>query len=184
MGKTFDRIAPELRDFIARQQMFFVATAPLGADGHVNLSPKGLDTFRVIDDHIVAYLDLTGSGNETSAHLEENRRITLMFCAFEGPPMILRLYGTGQTVLPATAEWTRLRETFGDYPGVRQIIIARIDRAMTSCGFAVPRYEYVEQRNELIRSAEKKGPGELEQYRREKNTRSIDGIVTALGKQF
>jgi hypothetical protein len=182
MGKTYDRIEPELRQFIEAQHMFFVATAPLSGDGHINLSPKGLDTLRVLDERSIAYLDLTGSGNETSAHIEENGRICFMFCAFEGPPKILRLYGRGRTVLPGSDQWNQWIERFAPHPGARQIIAATIDRAMTSCGFAVPRYQYLEQRDELLRYAEKKGPDGLEQYRREKNVRSIDGMVTTLGK--
>ena len=181
MGASFDRITPPLREFIETQRMFFVATAPLSRDGHVNLSPKGLDTFRLIDERTVAYLDLTGSGNETSAHVEENGRITFMFCAFEGTPKILRLYGRGRTVLPGSQEWTRLMARFESHPGARQIIAANIERAMTSCGFAVPRYTFVQQREELIRYAENKGSDGLETYRRGKNVWSIDGLPTPLG---
>jgi len=184
MGQTYDRITPELREFIEAQHMFFVATAPLSGDGHVNLSPKGLDSFRVLDEKTVAYLDLTGSGNETSAHLEENGRITFMFCAFDGPPKIARLYGRGRTILPGSSQWQDLASPFQPPPaGTRQIIVADIDRAMTSCGFGVPRYDYVEQRDVLVRHWEKKGsPDELAAYHRKKNFHSIDGILTALGK--
>ncbi|MGB7156440.1 MAG: pyridoxamine 5'-phosphate oxidase family protein [Tepidisphaeraceae bacterium] len=183
MGSTFDSITPDLRRFIEAQKMFFVATAPLSRAQHINLSPKGLDCFRVLTENRVGYLDLTGSGNETSAHVEENGRITFMFCAFDGPPKILRLYGRGRTVLPTAAEWTDLAKAFPGYPGARQIIVADIHRAMTSCGFAVPRYEFVEHRDELLKYAEKKGPEGLEQYRRDKNVTSIDALVTALGKE-
>src|SRR5215217_2705714 len=112
MAKTYDDITPELQAFVAAQPMFFVATAPLDAQGHVNLSPKGQDSFRVLSSRRVAYLDLTGSGNETSAHLLENGRITFMFCAFSGPPQILRLYGQGYTILPGSAEWAELAPLF------------------------------------------------------------------------
>lgn len=183
MGKTFDRITDELGDFIGRQQMFFVATAPAGDGGHVNVSPKGLDTFRILGDRRAGYLDLTGSGNETSAHLGQNGRITFMFCAFDGKPLIVRLYGRGQTVLPGTPQWTEVAPHFPNLPGARQILVADIDRATTSCGFAVPRYAYEGQREELIRYAEKRGPAALADYRREKNARSIDGIVTPLGAE-
>ena len=182
MGKTLDSITPELREFIERQKMFFVATAPLSAAQHINLSPKGLDCFRVLSAKRVGYLDLTGSGNETSAHIEENGRITFMFCAFEGKPMILRLYGRGRTVLPSSSEWSELAKAFPTFPGVRQIMVAEIERAMTSCGFAVPRYEFTKHRTELIKYAEKKGPEGLARYQREKNAVSIDGIPTTLGK--
>src|SRR2546423_2583779 len=145
MGQALDRITPQLREFIENQRMFFVATAPLSEQGHINLSPKGLETFRVLDDQTVAYLDLTGSGNETSAHVEENGRITFMFCAFDGQPKIVRLYGRAETVLFGTPRFDELRPRFGDFPGARQITVTKITRAATSCGFAVPRYQYVEQ---------------------------------------
>jgi hypothetical protein len=183
MGKTYDHIPAELRDFILAQKVFFVATAPLDAAGHINLSPKGLDCFRVLSDRQVAYLDLTGSGNETSAHLEENGRITFMFCAFDGPPNILRLYGRGRTVLPGTPEWDQLITPFPQRIGIRQVLLADIDRVMTSCGFGVPLYDFRGDRDTLERWAQTKGPDALERYRLEKNTRSIDGIPTALGKR-
>ena len=183
MAKLYPAIIPELRAFIEKQQMFFVASAPLDPDGHVNMSPKGLDCFRILSPDCVAYLDLTGSGNETSAHLRENGRITLMFCAFAGPPRILRLYGRGRTVLPSHAEWPDLRGLFVDYPGVRQIVVADITRVQTSCGFAVPRYDYVAQRETLIDWATAKGPEKLDEYRAEKNACSIDGLPTPLGSE-
>jgi pyridoxamine 5'-phosphate oxidase-like protein len=180
MAKTYPAITDELREFIEAQHMFFVATAPLDADGHVNLSPKGLDCFRVLGPNQVVYLDLTGSGNETSAHLLENGRITFMFCAFAGPPRILRLYGRGTTLLPSAPAWAELRPLFGEYPGVRQIISAEITRVHTSCGFAVPRYDYVEQRPTLLDWATAQGPDRIVGYRAEKNQVSIDGLPTAL----
>jgi hypothetical protein len=131
----------------------------------------------------VAYLDLTGSGNETSAHLRENGRLTLMFCAFRGPPRILRLYGTGAAALPGSPTWAELRPRFPDYPGARQLIVADIARVQTSCGFAVPRYDYAGQRDTLLRWAETKGEPGLEDYRQEQNARSIDGLPTPLGEQ-
>ena len=182
MAKFYDAIGDDLRAFIEAQRVFFVATAPAGGDGHVNVSPKGRDSLRVLGPLRVAYLDLTGSGNETSAHLRENGRITFMFCAFAGPPKILRLYGRGETVLPTDARWPELRPLFGDDPGARQIIVAEIDRVQTSCGFAVPRYDYVGQRDTLTRWAEHKGDDGLATYHRERNTYSIDGLVTPLGE--
>ena len=182
MGKTYDHITPDLRAFIEAQKLFFVATAPLDAGGHVNLSPKGLDCFRVLSDKSVAYLDLTGSGNETSAHVEENGRVTFMFCAFDGAPNILRLYGRGRTVLPGTPRWEELAPKYPQYAGARQIIEADIDRVMTSCGFAVPLYDYRGDRDTLVRWAETKGDEALIEYRRQKNARSIDGIPTALAR--
>jgi hypothetical protein len=181
MAKLYEAITPELQRFIQRQHIFFVATAPLDGNGHVNLSPKGEDTFCVFDPYTVGYLDLTGSGNETSAHLLENGRITIMFCAFGGSPRILRLYGRGRVVLPGTEEWDSLRDRFPDFPGVRQIVIAQIERVQTSCGMAVPVYEYKAERDNLNRWAEAKGEDKLAAYRHEKNRRSIDGLVTTLG---
>ena len=181
MARMYDTIDETQQAFIARQRMFFVASAPLSGEGHVNMSPKGLDAFRLLTPNRVAYLDLTGSGNETSAHLLENGRITFMFCAFDGPPNILRLYGRGEIALPGSALWDELRPRFGDEPGARQIIVAAIDRVQTSCGFAVPHYEYVGQRDTLLKWANVKGADGLADYQREKNARSIDGMVTPMG---
>ncbi|BAT54513.1 Pyridoxamine 5'-phosphate oxidase-related, FMN-binding [Nostoc sp. NIES-3756] len=180
MAKVFDHITKELQEFIADQHLFFVASAPLSADGHVNMSPKGLDCFRILSPHQVAYLDLTGSGNETSAHLQENGRITLMFCAFAEPPLILRLYGKGQTILPNSPDWDSLYSLFPQFPGVRQIIIADIERVQTSCGFGVPLYEYQGQRRTLIDWANKKGEQGIKDYQQQKNVVSIDGLSTPL----
>ncbi len=181
MGKVFDHITDNIREFVSRQHLFFVATAPLSADGHVNLSPKGMDCFRVLSEQRVAYLDLTGSGNETSAHIAENGRITFMFCAFQGSPNIVRLYGTGRTVLPTDAEWGTLAGHFPDYIGVRQIIVAEIDRASTSCGYAVPFMDYRGERETLTKYWEAKAD-EVSDYQRDKNSASIDGIPTPLGE--
>lgn len=177
MGDIHRSITPRFAEFIGRQPMFFVASAPLAADGHVNVSPKGLDTFRVLGPDRVGYLDLTGSGNETSAHIAENRRITFMFCAFDGPPQVLRLFGTGRTVLPGDDEWEGLRALFAaDLVGVRQAIIADIHRVQTSCGYAVPRMDLVEDRDTLDRWARNRGPARLDEYRRTHNAESIDGL--------
>jgi hypothetical protein len=183
MAKVFDHISNELQDWIAEQQMFFVATAPLSSDGHINLSPKGLDSFRVLSPNRVAYLDLTGSGNETSAHLQENGRITLMFCAFVGKPLILRLYGQGQVVLPDSSEWLVYTSLFPQLPGARQIIVAEIDRVQTSCGMGVPLYDYEGQRDGLINWAIKKGETGLQDYWYEKNRISIDGLTTPIASE-
>jgi hypothetical protein len=182
MGKTFPSITDELAAFIRAQPVFFVATAPLAEAGHVNLSPKGLDSFRVLSPTRVAYLDLTGSGNETSAHLAENGRVTFMFCAFQGAPRILRLFGRGRTVLPGDEEWGVLRPLFPDFPGVRQIVAADVTRVQTSCGFGVPRMEFAGERDQLPRWAEAKGPDGIAAYQREKNAASIDGLPTPLGR--
>ncbi len=180
VAKVYPSITPEFRDWIERQRVFFVSTAPLTADGHVNVSPKGHDCLRVLDESTVAYLDLTGSGAETSAHIAENRRITLMWCAFEGPPRILRLYGRGEVVLPGSARWVDLIGLFEPLPGARQIVVNHVERVQTSCGFAVPFLEYQSERDTLLRWAEKQGEDKLAEYRREKNARSIDGLETPL----
>ena len=181
MAKTYDGITDALQDFIAQQHVFFVGSAPLSGEGHINLSPKGLDSFRILSPNRVAYVDMVGSGNETSAHLLENGRITFMFCAFEGPPNILRLYGTGRTVLPDHPEWDDLSQLFETYLGARQIIVADITRVQTSCGFGVPLYEYVSERDQLPKWAEKKGKAGLGEYQQGHNLTSIDGLPTALG---
>lgn len=180
MAKLYPEIIDQLSEFMAAQSVFFVASAPLSPEGHVNLSPKGLDTFRVLGPNRVAYLDLTGSGNETAAHLGENGRITFMFCAFEGRPRILRLFGRGHAVLPGSDDWADLVETFPEMPGVRQIIVADIHRVHTSCGYGVPRLGPPQERDQLTRWAERKGEEGLAEYRREKNTSSIDGIPVAI----
>jgi hypothetical protein len=176
MGKTFTELDDRLRAFVAEQQMFFVATAPLSREGHINLSPKGLDTFRILGPRQVAYLDLTGSGVETIAHLRENGRLTIMFCAFAAAPRILRLYGTGRCVQPDDADWQHYREAFPTYPGIRSVIVMDIERIADSCGYAVPRYDLRDQRTQLNDYAERKGEAGLAQYRAEKNAKSIDGL--------
>lgn len=183
MGKVYDVISDELQEFIRAQHLFFVATAPLSNAGHVNLSPKGMDCLRVLSPQQIAYLDLTGSGNETSAHLYENGRITIMFCAFEGAPNILRLFGQGRTVLPTDPEWEQLSRQFTLYAGTRQIIVIDVQRVQTSCGYAVPLYDYVGDRDTLIRWAEAKGDDGLVTYRQQKNSASIDALPTPWGVQ-
>lgn len=183
MAKLFDCITDELRGFIAKQRLFFVATAPLAASGHVNLSPKGFDSFRILSPTRVAYLDVTGSGNETSAHLQENGRITFMFCAFDGPPSILRLYGRGSTILPRDPQWEDLYPEFEPIPGARQIIVADLDRIQTSCGMGVPLYEPIAQRDSLVTWAQKKGEAGVQDYQYQKNRVSIDGLPTPLAQQ-
>lgn len=182
MGKTYDALPEDLAAFAVAQPMFFVATAPLSGDGHVNVSPKGLDSFRVLSPTQVAYLDLTGSGNETSAHLLENGRITLMFCAFVDPPRILRLHGRGRVVLPHEPGADALLARFPARVGTRQVVVVDVTRVSTSCGYAVPRMELVGPRDKLDRWAEAKGEDGLVEYRREKNSVSIDGLPTHLGK--
>ena len=180
MAKVFDTLPDDLADFIREQHVFFVASAPLAAEGHVNLSPKGMDCLRVLTPNRVAYLDLTGSGNETSAHVAENGRITLMWCAFSGPPRILRLFGQGRTVLPASADWVELRPLFPGYPGTRQIMVAEVDRVQTSCGFGVPLMTYTGERDALVKYAETTGEVGLARYRQETNAISMDGLPAPL----
>ena len=176
MGKTFDVIDDRLRRFLTGQPMFFVATAPLDASGYVNVSPKGLDSFRVLGPTEVAYLDCTGSGAETLAHLRENGRITLMFCAFEGPPKILRLYGQGRAVEPGDDAFAPLRELFPPHLTARSIIRIQIQRIADSCGWGVPLLSHEGDRTQLLDWAERKGPDGIEAYQREKNATSIDGL--------
>jgi hypothetical protein len=181
MGKFQESIKPTHREFIEKQHIFFVSTAPLSVNGRINLSPKGLDCFRVLSENKVAYMDLISSGNETSAHTLENGRITFMFCSFEGAPNILRLYGKGFTVLPDTPEWEIYAPNFTIYPSTRQIIVAEIDLVQTSCGFGVPLLDYVGERDIHFDWAEKTGKEGLQTYIQEKNLLSLDGLPTDLG---
>jgi hypothetical protein len=183
VGKFHHSIQEQHAAFIQKQRMFFVATAPLSSDGHVNLSPKGLDSFRILSSTQVAYLDIIGSGNETSAHILENGRITFMFCAFEDAPNILRLYGKGYTVLPGDPQWAGLSAHFSPGPSTRQIIVADIHKVQTSCGFGVPLYEYTGERDHVQKWAAKKGDEGLKAYQQEKNLVSLDGLPTALAKR-
>ena len=176
MGRTHDVIDDRLKAAIESQPVFFVATAPLAEDGHVNLSPKGYDSFRVLGPTRVAYLDLTGSGAETIAHLRENGRITIMFCAFEGKPAITRLFGTGRVVVEGDDDFDGLAARFPDHPGRRSVIVVEVDRIQTSCGYAVPFMDYVAPRHELIKWAERKGDDGVRAYWAEKNVESIDGL--------
>jgi Pyridoxamine 5'-phosphate oxidase len=175
MGRVLEAITDELAGFIAAQRVFFVATAPTDGD-HVNLSPKGLDTFAVLDPNTVAYLDLTGSGIETVAHLRENGRITIMFCAFDGKPNIVRLYGRGEVLAIGEPDADALLPRFGSYPGARSVIRVHVDRVSTSCGYGVPRLTYDGERDQLTTWAERRGPDGLVGYREEKNAVSIDGL--------
>lgn len=188
MGKTYAGLDKRLAEFIRSQHVFFVATAPSGADGHVNVSPKGYrDTFAVLGPTTFAYLDLTGSGAETIAHLRQNGRITLMFCSFGDAPKILRIYGQGRPVLPADPDWAELAAHFPGNDGAgtdrgnqRAIIVVEADRIADSCGYAVPIMELVEERDVLTRWSDRRSPDQLVAYRIEHNTVSIDGLP-ALG---
>ena len=178
MAKTYGKLAGRLRDFVLAQPVYFVATAPREG-GHVNVSPKGgRGTLAVLGPREVAYLDYTGSGVETIAHLRENGRITLMFCAFEGPPKIVRLAGTGTVVQPGEPRWDKLAAHFAGCPqaGVRSVIVVELDRIADSCGWAVPFMDYVGEREVLADYHERKTPAYLATYRAEKNAASIDGL--------
>jgi hypothetical protein len=185
MGRTLQEIDQELAGWIARQPMFFVGTAPLAGDGHVNVSPKGpIGTLAVLGPHEVAYLDLTGSGAETVAHLRENGRIVVMLCAFEGPPMIVRLHGRGQAILPADDGFEELAARFhapGPEEARRAIVCVNVTRISRSCGYSVPLMGYEGEREHMPKWAEKKlrtgGPDALVAYRAEKNATSIDGLA-------
>jgi Pyridoxamine 5'-phosphate oxidase len=177
VGKLYEKIDEKMRDWLERQMVFFVATAALAGDGHVNLSPKGSHgTFRVLDEHTVAYLDLTASGIETIAHLRENGRITLMFCAFDGPPKVVRLWGTGEVVFPSSPEFAAMAAGFTPHPGVRSVIRVNVTRVGDSCGYAVPRMSLDSERDILDLHNTKKGPEKLVEYRAERNATSIDGL--------
>ncbi|MFP5230107.1 MAG: pyridoxamine 5'-phosphate oxidase family protein [Acidobacteriota bacterium] len=181
MGKHFAAIEAEHRAFIEKQRIFFTGSA--AAEGRVNVSPKDAAALRLLDAHRVLYLDVTGSGNETAAHLRANGRLTLMFCAFEGAPMILRLYGQGRVVPRGSEEYRTLQAMwFGseERPGARQMVILDVDRVQTSCGYGVPEFAFVEERPTLTRWAQAKGEAGLREYRQTKNTRSIDGLPTGI----
>ena len=175
MGKVLDALDPTLTAWIGDQHLFFVATAP-SEGGHVNLSPKGHDCFRVLDDHTVAYLDLTGSGAETIAHTRQNGRITVMFCAFSGPPLVLRLFGTGTAHPLGSLRYDELVGEFPVVPGARAIITVAVERVQTSCGFSIPCMEYRAERPTLQQWAERKGDDGLAEYWADRNAESIDGL--------
>ena len=183
MGTTSTTIDADARAFIAAQQMFFVATAPPapqedgGEPGHVNLSPKGLDgTFAVLDERTVAYLDMTGSGIETLAHVKAGSSICLMFCAFTGAPKILRLYGSAEPIEPGHPEWEALLAQFPELPGTRAILRVAVSRVATSCGYGIPIFEYQGQRETLTKWGRAKGPDQIRAYQDEHNLQSIDGL--------
>jgi predicted pyridoxine 5'-phosphate oxidase superfamily flavin-nucleotide-binding protein len=176
MGKIRSTLDEAARKFIEEQHLFFVASAPLDANGHVNLSPKGLDTFRILSPEKVAYLDLTGSGVETVAHLRENGRICLMFCAFEKSPNILRIHGRGHAVSHNDPEFADLKSAFPEFDGARAIIVVEVQRVSDSCGYAVPMLKYEEDRHQLTKWAHKKGAEGMSEYRAKNNSTSLDGL--------
>jgi Pyridoxamine 5'-phosphate oxidase len=177
MSRFYDKIDQTFSEFIGDQKMFLVATAP--AEGRVNVSPKGMDTFRILHENRVAYLDVTGSGNETAAHVSENGRITFMFMSFGKQPMILRLYGTASFVQPGEEGWDELYDRFPKLPGVRQIFVAEITSIQTSCGFGIPEYELKKERPTLNQWARAQGDGMVD-YWADHNLESIDGLPTNL----
>lgn len=176
MGSLYLEIDDGIREFIAEQRIFFVASAPLAADGHVNVSPKGHDSLRILGPREVAYVDLTGSGIETVAHVRENGRLTLMFCAFQGRPRILRLQGRARVVEPEDDDWDRMIDFFPPYAGRRSIVVLQVERIADSCGYSVPLYQYAGERTQLVDWADRKGPEGLAEYKSKKNRRSIDGL--------
>lgn len=180
MGKTYPEISEKHQEFILAQQMFFVATAPKG--GHLNLSPKGLDTLQIINNNRVLWLNYTGSSNETAAHLLEDDRMTIMFCAFEGDPKIMRLYGRARAIHPRDDDWDELLNHFPDTAGTRQLFEMDVKLVHTSCGFGVPLYDYAGQRSILTDWIEKKGDDGIAQYWEDKNSRSLNGKPTGIFK--
>jgi hypothetical protein len=176
MGNVYDGIDKALGSFIEAQHVFFVATAPLGASGHVNVSPKGLGTLRILDARTLAYLDFVGSGAETIAHLRENGRIVVMLCAFQGPPRIVRFHGHGDVFEPSDPEYRALRRVFEPPAAGRAIIRVAIDRISDSCGYGVPLYAYQGERPQLADWAARKGEEGLVEYQKAKNRLSIDGL--------
>ena len=176
MGKTYDEIDEKLADWIQQQKVFFVATAPLSGDGLVNCSPKGLDTFRVLSPNEVAYLDYAGSGVETIAHIRENSRVTIMMCSFVGPPIIYRFQGKGTVYEKGTPEFAEAMQHFEDHPGARSIIHVKLLRISDSCGWGVPFYDYVGDRDSLTKWGEKKGEDGVREYCQKNNKTSLDGL--------
>jgi hypothetical protein len=178
MGKQLESISPVLNKFILKQHMFFVGTA--ASDGRVNISPKGMDSLRITNPNQIVWLNSTGSGNESAAHILENPRMTIMFCAFEGAPVILRLFGKARAIHPRDTEWESLYGLFNPLPGARQVFVLEIDLVQTSCGMGVPFYDHVETREDLNKYWAARTPEQLVSYQQEKNTRNIDGKPTCI----
>lgn len=178
MAEKFAELTEKHIQFIENQHIYFVGTA--GAEGMVNVSPKGMDSFRVLSPTRVAWLNLTGSGNETAAHVLENRRMTIMFCSFDKQPLIMRLYGSARAIHPRDSEWSKFSTYFPDHPGARQIFDVEVSLVQTSCGYAVPFYELKGERPTLTKWAENKGQDGIENYWSEKNATSLDGKVTGI----
>ncbi len=177
MGKVLEKIDPELAEWIGRQKIFFVASAPLSSGGHINTSPKGGEALRILGPMEVAYQDYTGSGAETAAHVRENGRIVIMFCAFEGPPKIVRLHGTATVVVPGDEKFADLEARFPANAGTRAFFHVTVNRVSSSCGYSVPFYDYREGRDTLDRWSATQGSEKLKAYRAAKNVKSIDGLA-------
>lgn len=178
MAKFYDKLTSRLQEFIKNQKIFFVATAP--KNGRINLSPKGMDSLRVVGENRILWLNVTGSGNETAAHLLENDRITIMMCSFEGAPNILRIYGKGKAIHPNDQEWDTVIHLFIETPGTRQIFDIKVESAQTSCGMSIPFFDYKGEREQLNDWAKDKGEDGIEQYWEDRNLTSIDGKPTGL----
>lgn len=178
MSKFYKKLTSRVQKFISEQKMFFVATAPI--DGRINLSPKGMDSLRVVGENKILWLNFTGSGNETAAHILENQRITIMFCSFKGAPNILRIYGKGKAIHPNDAEWKHLISLFPENPGARQIFDITVESAQDSCGMSIPYYEYQGERNQLNEWAESQQEGAIKKYWQDRNIESIDGLPTGI----
>ncbi|RKZ77881.1 MAG: pyridoxamine 5'-phosphate oxidase family protein [Candidatus Parabeggiatoa sp. nov. 1] len=178
MGQRYTKINDKFQAFIKQQQIFFVATA--ACEGRINISPKGMDTLRIIHQNQIVWLNLTGSGNETAAHLLDNNRMTLMFCAYEGEPLILRLYGYAKAYHSRDSEWDQLMPLFPKMAGARQIIDMNVDLVQSSCGMAVPYFEFAGEREQLINLTHKKGEAGIKQYWKDRNQISLDGKPTGI----
>jgi Pyridoxamine 5'-phosphate oxidase len=182
MAEQFQSIETNHQEFIERQQMFFVSTA--ASEGRVNLSPKGMDSFRVLDSNRIAWLNLTGSGNETAAHLLDNNRMTIMFCSFDKQPLILRLYGQAKAIHENHPQWDELSGLFPSSTAARQVYDMSVDMVQTSCGFGVPRYEYSDQRPTLEKWADKQSRDDVKEFWDKKNRLSLDGLPTGMEELF
>ena len=178
MSKFYKELNEKLREFIGNQKIFFVGTA--APESRINLSPKGMDSLRILNANQLIWFNLTGSGNETAAHVLEQPRMTLMFCSFEGKPLIIRVYGKARAIHPRDDEWAGWIPLFPEYPGTRQIFLLDVDSAQTSCGFSVPNYQYPKDRSDLVDWTEKIGEEGVKNYWREKNQTSIDGKPTKI----
>lgn len=176
MAEKFDALNQKHIDFINSQHLFFIGSA--GCEGFINVSPKGMDTLKVINPHKVIWLNYTGSGNETSTHVQENGRMTIMWCSFDKKPLILKLYGNAKVIHPRDKEWDEMSGHFDDFVGTRQFFEFDISLVLTSCGYGVPYYEYKGERDTLIKWADNKGRDEIQKYWQENNTLSLDGKDT------